>query len=108
MAMIAAGRLRNLVEIKQYTETRTETGGVTSTETAVKIFADVKPMTGRRAEEYRQIVNGQPYEIRVRYFDANKIKTNDVVEWKGQRIAIHLKQFVDENFATFIGVYRGT
>ena len=108
MAMIATGHLRNRVTITRYSQSRTETGGITSTESKAGLFANVKPMKGRRADEYKQIVNGQPYEITVRYYERDQISTGDTVAWNGLDLKIHSINTTDENYVSFIAVQRGT
>jgi SPP1 family predicted phage head-tail adaptor len=53
------------------------------------MWAKVTPMTGSRALNAGQILNGKPYEIQVRYRDDIVIDEDLTIQWGNKRIAIH-------------------
>lgn len=67
-----------------------DNGDLISSETQVaEMWAKVTPMTGSRALNAGQILNGKPYEIQVRYRDDVTIDEDLTIDWNGKRIAIH-------------------
>lgn len=65
-------------------------GDLISSETAVAdMWAKVTPMTGNRALNAGQILNGKPYEVQVRYRDDVVIDEDKMIQWAGKRLAVH-------------------
>lgn len=91
------GRYRHKI---QFTEPNTSTDGsgyisATSTDT-YEMFADVRPMTGKRALDYEQVVGKNPVEVELRYndqksgsgFTSSEIKSNDSFTWNGKTFVV--------------------
>lgn len=108
MAMIAAGRLRDLVTVREYSQTTNEIGGQSSTVETRSIWSCVKAMNGSRSLEYAQIVEGVPYEVYIRYFDQPDLKTGDQIVYNGLTLTVHSLIEQDESYAKFIAVQRNT
>lgn len=67
-----------------------DNGDLLDNETIVATtWARVRPMTGTRALNAGQILNGKPYEIQVRYRDDVAIDEDLIIQWGAKRIAIH-------------------
>jgi len=106
--MIAAGRLNSRVTVTQYVQSTDEIGGQSAITSNRSIWANVKPMKGSRAMQYAQIVDGQPYDVIIRYFDKDLLRTGDTVTYNGRVITIHTISEQDENYIQFMGVERNT
>lgn len=83
-----------------------DNGDLISAETEIAtMWAKVTPMTGSRALNAGQILNGKPYEINVRFRDDVTIDEDLIIDWNGKRIAIH--SVVDQDAAGTILLITG-
>lgn len=57
--------------------------------TAADAWAKITPMSGNRALNAGQILNGKPYDIQVRYRGDVLISEEMAISWNGKRLAIH-------------------
>ena len=108
MALSSAGNLRHKVLIKSYVQTTDEVGGQTAIESTSSAWMSVKPMTGSRALQYEQIINGTPFEIICRYFDGVGISVGDVLVYNSENLKIHSQIAMDDDYVKFLAVRRKT
>lgn len=105
---ISAGNLRNRAQVTRNLQSRTATGGITSIQEQNSIWCNIAPMTGKRADEYRQSVDEQPYKVTIRYFDRDQIRKDDVITWQGLEMHVKTISILDETLINIIAVARIT
>ena len=61
-------RLSSMWDLYQVTEVDDEAGGTEETaEFVKKVHVSITPMQGSRADQYSQIINGKPFNVKMRY-----------------------------------------
>jgi SPP1 family predicted phage head-tail adaptor len=54
-----------------------------------KTSAEVLPITGKQGLEAGQIINGQPYKIRLRFRSDKQANGAMFIKWRGKHLQIH-------------------
>jgi len=84
------GKMRKRVTVQRVTETSDEIGGATEGyATTGTIWAEVKELTGHRALEYSQVIEGKPYEVKTRYRTDITIDSKCLLIYKSRDLYIH-------------------
>jgi SPP1 family predicted phage head-tail adaptor len=101
------GEFKHWIKLLANTPTQDPNNGdlISAESTVAEMWAKVTPMTGSRALNAGQILNGKPYEIQVRYRDDVSIDEDLIIQWGTKRIAIH--SVVDQDAAGTILLITG-
>ena len=90
------GKMRKRLTVKRVTETTDGIGGATEVyaiqgeEGATgKIWAAVNELTGVRALEYAQVIEGKPYEVTTRYRTDITIDSKCTLTYKSRTLYVH-------------------
>jgi len=80
---------RKLV-LQTITETSDGVGGMTeSASTLATVWASVKPMTGTRLLEFKQLINGVWYDIEIKYRTDISIVAGNTITFGGRTLTVH-------------------
>jgi len=84
------GKMRKRVTIKRVTETSDSIGGATEAySTTGTCWAAVNELTGYRALEYAQVIEGKPYEVTTRYRADITIDSKCSLTYKTRTLYVH-------------------
>lgn len=81
---------RKRVVIQRAAETSDGIGGATEAYSTIgTVWAEVKELTGHRALEYAQVIEGKPYEVKTRYRTDITIDSKCTLTYKSRTLYVH-------------------
>lgn len=84
------GRYTRKLVLQTITETSDAVGGVTEAATTLAtVWAAIKPMTGTRLLEYKQLINGVWYDIEIKYRTDISIVAGNTITYGGRTLTVH-------------------
>lgn len=91
------GKLRNKIDIINYSTVSDGSGGSTATERVdTSIWAKVTPMSGSRGMDSMQIMLTQSYEILIRYEDYPPLNKKNRIQFENRELIIQAFQIINE------------
>ena len=86
---MSIGSRRTRIKVIGTTSVEDGIGGfITDKQTVKETWAQVKELTGNRAQQFRAVYNNQPIQMKVRT-GSYDITTNNLIEYKGKECTIH-------------------
>ena len=90
------GGMNRYIDIQNPTRTSDNTGGQTTSYASVKkLFAQIKPATGRRLLEFGQTANMKLYEIGIPFYLEVTVDEESLIVYDGRTLQVH--SVIDED-----------
>ena len=83
-------KMRKRLTVKRVAETTDGIGGATEAYSTIgTVWGEVKELTGYRALEYAQVIEGKPYEVTTRYRTDITIDSKCTLTYKSRTLYVH-------------------
>jgi len=105
MAKSTVGKMDSYVDVHTHTTASDSIGGSIPTHaSARKMWMHLTPLTGYREIQYKQIVNGKPYDFECIYPEDFTLDEKCVIFYGSKKLHIHSVINIDEHTRTARGV----